>query len=83
LNSLGSRREPDLIAVSLAAKPDPPQCTLEMMSTFPELIDKSSGVTTQHIWRSTTQRFELNPKLINKISGVATQHIWHFASPIA
>jgi hypothetical protein len=54
-----------------------------MMSTFPELIDKSSGVTTQHIWRSTTQRFELNPKLINKISGVATQYIWHFASPTA
>jgi hypothetical protein len=45
------------------------------MSTFPKLIDKILGVATQYIWRSATQRSELNPKFINKISSVTTQHI--------
>jgi len=71
-NSLGS-----------GCKPDPTPNTLEVMSTFPELIDKISSVATQHIWCSATQRSELNPELINKISGVTTQYIWRSTSLIA
>jgi hypothetical protein len=69
--------------VGLATKPDLAPSILEVMSTFPELIDKISSVITQHIWRFTTQRSELNPKVINKISGVTTQYIWCSASPTA
>jgi hypothetical protein len=69
--------------VGSGCKPDPAPNTLEVMSTFSELIDKISGVATQHIWCSATQRSELNFELINKISGVTTQYIWRSASPIA
>ena len=66
--------------MGLATKPDLAPSILEVMSTFPELIDKISSVVTLHIWRFTTQRSELNPKVINKISGVTTQYIWCSAS---